>query len=315
MTGILKAGDSVEKVLVVSKKIVRNFTGGEFLLFQFTDKDGLLKGIWWDPPKVMIEEISAGDVVRVMGTIQDYKGELQVKVNDIEKLENADYDPSLFLPSSSRDGEALYGELLGLISGIGNKYLRELLEAIFSDEALKINMMNAPAAKGWHHSYLGGLLEHILDMSTIAMAAARVYAEVDSDLLIAGVILHDLGKLQELNVTNHIEYSDRGRLLGHITLGVEFINDYIRGIDGFPDELEMKVKHMVLSHHGQLEHGSPVLPMTLEALLLSYIDNMDAQVRGTLQVLQNRSGMDGNWTEYVRLLDRFFYKDNDADGS
>ncbi|HSG28164.1 MAG TPA: HD domain-containing protein, partial [Candidatus Krumholzibacterium sp.] len=173
--------------------------------------------------------------------------------------------------------------------------------------------LKAPAAKGWHHSYVGGLVEHVGDMLRIAAAVSPVYPEVDRDLLVAGVLLHDLGKLSELKVSNHIEYSDRGRLLGHISMGVAFIDEYLRGMDDFPAGTEMSLKHMILSHHGQLEHGSPVLPMTVEALLLGYIDNMDAQVRGALMTL-GRGGGEGNWTDYVKLLDRFLYRGASGDG-
>jgi 3'-5' exoribonuclease len=307
---IYNVGDEVDKIVAVSKKVVRTFAGGEFFLFQFTDKDGTMKGVMWEPPKGG-ETIEAGDVVRVSGTIQDYKGSVQLKVYDIEKLKSAEYDPSMFLPSSSRSADEMYSGIQEVISAIENQYLKGLLEKIFNDDCFRERLIKAPAAKGWHHAYLGGLVEHISDMLAIALKAARTYKEIDHDLLIAGVILHDLGKLQELTVTNHIEYSDRGRLLGHITLGIEFLNDYIRGIGDFPDDLEMKLKHMILSHHGQLEHGSPVRPMTVEALLLSYIDNMDAQVRGTLNIFDNHNKRDGKWTEYVRLLDRFFFNDRE----
>ncbi|HMA76201.1 MAG TPA: HD domain-containing protein [Candidatus Krumholzibacteriaceae bacterium] len=310
MGQILNVGDDVEKIMAVSKKVVRTFSGGEFFLFQFTDKDGVLKGVMWDPPSGS-DNIRAGDVVRVSGTIQDYKGSIQIKVYDIEKLESAQYDPAMFLPSSSKPVDEIYSEIQRIISAIDNKYLKLLLEKIFDNESFRERLISAPAAKGWHHAYIGGLVEHIYDMLQIAVKAAGIYPQIDEDLLISGVILHDLGKLQELKVTNHIEYSDRGRLLGHITLGVEFLNEYIRGIEGFPDDLEMKIKHMILSHHGKLEHGSPVRPMMVEALLLSYIDNMDAQVRGTLNIFEDHNKEDGNWTEYVRLLDRFFYYDNE----
>ncbi len=313
MNGLLKVGDNLDRILVVSKKVTRTFSGGEFLLFQFSDKDIILKGIWWDPPRDAIDGVRAGDVVRVEGTVQDYKGDLQVKVSDIEVLDRKQYDASLFLPSTKRNTEEMYSKLLDIISRFQDEYLGRLLQTVFQDESFRNRLASAPAAKGWHHSYLGGLLEHIYDMSRLALEAAKVYPEVDGDLLMAGVLLHDVGKLQELSVTNHFEYSDRGRLLGHITLGMEFVSDYIRGIDGFPDDLEMKIKHMILSHHGQLEHGSPVLPMTVEALLLSYIDNMDAQVRGTLQVIERTDSTEGNWTEYVRLLDRFFYSGSKGD--
>ncbi|UCF04622.1 MAG: HD domain-containing protein [bacterium] len=308
MLRTLKVGDRLDTVVVVAKKVRRDFSGGKFLLFQFATKEGSLKGVQWEPPAEVERGIQVDDVVRVRGEIQDYQGSLQLKVSSIEKLDELDYDPSLFLPVSERSGQDLYEDLLGIISSMENAPLRSLLEAIFGDEGFRKNFLRAPAAKGWHHSYVGGLAEHVHDMARIAERTAEVYLEVDRDLLLAGVLLHDLGKLQELSVTNHIDYSDRGRLLGHITMGVEFVGEYIRGIENFPDELEVELKHMILSHHGTLENGSPVLPMSIEALLLHYIDNMDAQVRGVLQILGKADRAEGKWTEYVRFLDRFIYR-------
>jgi len=309
MLGILQIGDNVEEVMVISKLVVREFSGGEFLLFQFSSRDGILKGVMWDPPEGLKEKIEQGDVARIKGKIQDYKGSLQLKVSGIEKLDSRDYDPAMFLPSSERDLDGIYSEILGIIDEIENPHIRDLLEAIFRDDSFRERFLTAPAAKSWHHSYVGGLAEHVYDMIRTATRTAEIYPEVDRDILLAGVILHDLGKMQEIEAAGYIDYTDRGRLLGHISLGVELLNEYIRGIDDFPDDLAMKLKHMILSHHGRLEHGSPVLPMTIESLLLSYIDDMDAQVRGALQFIGASETRSRNWTEYVRFLDRFLYSD------
>jgi len=303
----LKVGDRVDRVMVVAKKIKRDFSGGKFLLFQFSDREGVLKGVWWSPSEEADRNINADDVVRVEGDVQDYQGTLQLKVNHIEKVDRGDFDPSIFLPTSARDTGTIYEEILGIIDSTANPHIRALLQAIFRDGGFRERFLLAPAAKGWHHSYVGGLAEHIHDMLKMSLAAASVYDEVDGDLLVAGVLLHDLGKLDELSVGNHIDYSDKGRLLGHISMGVSFLDEYLRGMEGFPFELELRLKHMILSHHGLLEHGSPVVPMTLEALLLNYIDNMDAQVRGAAMVLEKSSG-DNRWTDYVKLLDRFLYR-------
>ncbi len=302
----LKVGDKIDRVVVVAKKVRRNFSGGTFLLFQFSDKDGLMKGVMWDPPIEVEESVRADDVVHITGEIQEYQGSLQIKVVAMDKMEEDEYNPSLFLPVTERDVEEIYIAILKLIEAIDNEDLRNLLNTIFGNAEFKKDFLRAPAAKGWHHSYLGGLAEHVHDMARFALRAAEIYPEVDRDVLVSGILLHDLGKIQELSVTNHIDYSDRGRLLGHITMGIEFLDECLRGLEHFPRELELHLKHIILSHHGALENGSPVLPMTVEALLVHYLDNLDAQVRGTLQVL-DRSGA-GNWTEYVRLLDRFIYR-------
>ncbi|MBU8923128.1 MAG: HD domain-containing protein [Bacteroidales bacterium] len=307
MTERISVGDRVDKVMVVAKKVARDYSGGRFLLLQFSDSEGVLKGVYWGVPQFVEDSVMTNDIVRVKGEVQEYQGAIQIKVNSLEKLSNEEFDPTLFIPSSSRDMDIVYEEILAAIGKVENPYIKELLEAVFANDSFRERFLKAPAAKGWHHSYVGGLAEHLFDMLKIALAVAEVYPEVDRDLLVAGVLLHDLGKLAELSVTNHIDYTDRGRLLGHISIGVEFLDEYLRGIEEFPVEMELRLKHMILSHHGRLEHGSPVLPMTIEALLLGYIDNMDAQVRGALMTM-GRSGGEGNWTEYVKLLDRFLYR-------
>jgi 3'-5' exoribonuclease len=314
MQGELKVGDRVERVMVVAKKVRRDFTGGKFLLFQFSDMEGILKGVLWEPTDDIERGIAMDDVVRVSGEIQEYQGSMQLRISRLEKISEGEYDPSLFLPASNRPVDEMYDELLKLITGVNDENLRGLLQAIFEEEGFRKSLVRAPAAKGWHHSYIGGLVEHTHDMVQLALKAAEIYPDVNRDLLIAGVLLHDVGKIEELSVTNHIDYSDSGRLLGHITLGVEFLDEYLRGIEGFPRELAVKLKHMIVSHHGLLENGSPIVPMTVEALLLHYIDNLDAQMRGVSQVLEKNTGRNGSWTEYVRLLDRYIYRGNEEAG-
>lgn len=308
MQGVLKVGDRVDKVMVVAKKVRRDFTGGKFLLFKFSDREGWLNGVLWEPTSEIENGIRVNDVVRVKGEIQEYQGSLQLKVSGIKKLDKDEFDPSEFLPVSPRPGDQLYDELLKVIASVNDENLRGLLQTIFEDGGFRRIFLQAPAAKGWHHAYVGGLAEHVNDMVRVALHVTEIYDAVNRDLLISGVLLHDLGKLEELAVTNHIDYSDKGRLLGHIALGLEILESYLGGMEDFPEELKLELKHMILSHHGSLENGSPVVPMTVEALLLHYIDNMDAQVRGTLQVLEKDTSDGGSWTEYVRLLDRFIYR-------
>ena len=314
MTDKMTVGDRVERVMVISKKVRRDFSGGKFLLFQFSDRDGVLKGVWWEPSKEAETSIGINDVVKVGGEITEYQGGLQLKVAWLEKLEEGEYDPSIFLPTTARDTDEVFQSIMALISSIENVHLKQLLEGIFNGEGFRDDFLRAPAAKGWHHAWVGGLAEHVLDMARLADRAAEVYSDIDRDILMAGVLLHDIGKIEELSVTNHINYSDRGRLLGHITLGSEMLECAIRETPDFPGELALRLKHLILSHHGNLEHGSPVVPMTVEAMLLHYLDNLDAQVRGVLTVIEQNGG-EGDWTEYVKLLDRFIYKGRTENGS
>jgi 3'-5' exoribonuclease len=307
-----KAAERVERVMVVARKDWRDSVNGRFLLFQFSDKEGPLKGVLWQPTEEIDRDIQINDVVRIKGEMKHYQGAFELHVGSIVKLGEKEYDAAQFVPVASEETGDLLREIMAAVSTIENGHLRELLDRIFADEEFKARFLKAPAARVWHHSYIGGLAHHVRDMAAIAIRAAEVYPEIDRDLLLCGVIVHDLGKVQELEVTNRIDYSDSGRLIGHIVLGVEFLDARMREIEGFPAELSLKLKHMVLSHHGSLEHGSPIVPMTIEAILLHYIDNLDAQTRGTLQVLDKETARPGKWTDYVKLLDRFVYRGDAA---
>ena len=309
-----KAAERVERVMVVARKDWRDSVNGRFLLFQFSDKEGPLKGVLWQPTEEIDRQIQINDVVRIKGEMKSYQGSYEIHVANIVKLNEKEYDATQFVPVAAEETGDLYNEVFGVVSTIGNEYLRRLLENIFTDEEFKLSFLRSPAARVWHHSYIGGLAQHVRDMSLVAMRAADVYPEVDRDLLVTGVLVHDLGKVQELEVSNRIDYSDCGRLIGHIVLGVELLDARMREIEGFPADLALKLKHMVLSHHGSLEHGSPVVPMTIEAILLHYIDNLDAQARGTLLVLDKETAHFGKWTEYVKLLDRFIYRGDHSRG-
>jgi len=309
-----KAAERVERVMVVARKDWRDSVNGRFLLFQFSDKDGPLKGVLWQPTEEIDREIQINDVVRIKGEMKSYQGAYELHVASIVKLGENEYDVAQFVPVASEEPRDLYEGIAAVVSGISNEHLRKLLENVFADEEFRARFLRSPAARVWHHSYIGGLAQHVRDMASIAMRAAEVYPEADRDLLLSGVLLHDLGKVYELEVTNRIDYSDNGRLIGHIVLGVELIDERIRAIEGFPPELALRLKHMILSHHGALEHGSPVVPMTIEAILLHYIDNLDAQARGTLQVLDKETARFGKWTEYVKLLDRFIYRGEETQG-
>ena len=307
-----KAAERVERVMVVARKDWRDSVNGRFLLFQFSDKEGPLKGVLWQPTEEIDRDIQVNDVVRIKGEMKQYQGAFELHVGSIVKLGEKEYDAAQFVPVAAEKTGDLFDEIMAAVSSVENEHLRALLDRIFTDEEFKPRFLKAPAARVWHHSYIGGLAHHVRDMAAIAMRAAEVYPEIDRDLLLCGVLVHDLGKVRELEVTNRIDYSDSGRLIGHIVLGVELLDERMREIEGFPEELSLKLKHMVLSHHGTLEHGSPVVPMTIEAILLHYIDNLDAQARGALQVLDKETARPGKWTEYVKLLDRFIYRGDDA---
>jgi 3'-5' exoribonuclease len=195
------------------------------------------------------------------------------------------------------------------VAGLRNDWLRRLLESFFGEPEFMARYRLAPAAKGMHHVYLGGLLEHSLAVVSLIDAIVPLYENLDRDLLVAGALLHDVGKVREMTYCRSFDYTDEGKLLGHITIGVEMVHERIIALPGFPPELAMLLKHMLLSHHGQYEYGSPKRPKTVEATILSYLDDLDSKINGIRTHIRKEGEMQGSWTSYHRLYDRYYYLD------
>jgi 3'-5' exoribonuclease len=212
-----------------------------------------------------------------------------------------------FMPVSAADPERCFADMQAHIATIADAHLRRLLELVFEDERIAAAFKQAPAAKSIHHDCLGGLVEHTLSVTRIVAMLAGHYDTVNRDLVLAGAMLHDIGKIYELSFERGFDYTDQGRLIGHIVLGMELISDTIRLIEGFPPQKAMLVKHMILSHHGQLEFGSPKRPKIPEALLLSYADDIDAKMADFTQFIAKEKRPESNWTGYHRLLNRYLY--------
>ncbi|HEJ83934.1 MAG TPA: HD domain-containing protein, partial [Desulfobacteraceae bacterium] len=191
---------------------------------------------------------------------------------------------------------------------LGNPHLQALLKAFLDDAAFLQAYCKAPAAKSMHHVYLGGLLEHSLAVADLADDICRRYPELDRDLLVAGALLHDIGKVDELRYVRTFDYTDEGKLLGHIVMGVEMIDEKLRGLESFPRPLALLLKHLLLSHHGQYEYGSPKRPKTMEAVVLNFIDDLDAKINGVRTHIEKEPDSDSAWTSYHRLYDRYFFK-------
>jgi 3'-5' exoribonuclease len=220
---------------------------------------------------------------------------------------------SEFLPASANDLEKCFKELKLFIHEIENTHLRSLIETIFDDDKIVVAFKTAPAAKTIHHDYLGGLLEHTLKVTQLAVDVSKYYKNINRDTLLAGAILHDIGKIYELSYDRSFAYTDAGRLVGHIMLGVEIITEKIKLLPDFPEDLATIIKHLILSHHGQYDFGSPKRPKTLEAFLLSYLDDIDAKMYGLTQFIKKEKKLDTKWTSYHKLLDRYIYTDTFID--
>jgi 3'-5' exoribonuclease len=305
--GDIRAGDGVEDVFVLAQKsMAQKRDGGNFLQIELSDKSGSLKGVLWDQVETTAAQVSAGDLVRVAGTVSEYRGALQIVVRTMVPVEAETVDPSDFLPTTGRDIDKMFLRLVQLGATIESKPLRKLLDRFWEDEAFVRGFKNAPAAKKMHHAYIGGLLEHTLSMALLADRVAGHYSGVDRDLLLAGAILHDIGKVREFDFKYRIDYSDEGRLLSHIVIGVRHLEEKIQTVRDFPAEMGLLLKHLIVSHHGAREFGSPEPPKTIEAVLLNYIDEIDAKVNGIREFIATEDPHEA-WTSYHRILGRHFY--------
>ena len=304
----LQPGMPVRGIFVVKKKVGREHaSGGKFLLFQFSDSTGSINGVLWDDADAVERDVAAGDLVHVEGEVQLYQGSRQVKVRRIVRADPASFDLSEFLPRSPHDPAEQYARLVAMIGTLQEPSLRRLCEGLFGDTAFAAAYRTAPAGKGWHHAHLGGLVAHVVAMLEQGELLARQHSALDRDLLVAGILLHDLGKVEELVWRSHIEYTDAGRLVGHLVQGCLLVARHMDALPEFPAELRLRLLHVIVSHHGSLDRGSPKPPMTLEAMAVHLLDQLDSQVQAVAQVVE-RAGAEEGWSEHVKLLDRVFFR-------
>ena len=304
----IKAGDWVDDIFVLSEKILSQKRDGDnFLNITISDKTGTLKGVVWDNVDQIAACITSGDFAYVNGSVSDYKGALQVVIKKMEPFPLDRIDPSDFLPQTSRNIEDMFERLVKRANTITTDYLKALIDAFFNDREFVNKFKTAPAAKKMHHAYIGGLLEHTVSMTSLADKIAGHYGGINRDLLLTGAILHDIGKIDEFEYQSKIDYSDKGRLLNHIVIGIKMVDDKLSGINNFPEDQMLLLKHMIVSHHGTREFGSPEPPKTIEAVLLNYIDEIDSKVKAVRDFIASEDP-DETWTSYHRLLERHFYK-------
>ena len=290
---------------VVKEKSLGAFRNkpGQFLNLTLGDKTGEIKGRAWDNAAELDAQLAPGTVALVTGSVEEYQGQKQVIVKSARPLTDAEYDPADFVPSSKRPREEMLAQLRGDLDLVVDPYLEALVRAFFDDEEFLEVFARAPGAKSLHHSFVGGLMEHTLAVVEVLKCARQIHSELNLDLLTAGGLLHDIGKIWELGGQLATEYTDEGQLLGHIVMTDRAVTAQIRALEGFPEDLATQLTHMLLSHHGEREFGAPIVPATLEACALHYADNLDAHVQGFKQVIAQASGS-GHWSEYHRLYER-----------
>ncbi|MBI5235087.1 MAG: HD domain-containing protein [Deltaproteobacteria bacterium] len=305
----IKERDQVAGLYLVARKDMGlSKTGKAYVNLRLMDSTGSVEARIWDNADALAALFQKDDVVSIKGYAVAYQGGIQLNVNSISAAPEGSYSVREFLPASTRAPEEMMADLDAVIAGVGNPQIRALLEAIFTDADVRARFQTAPAAKVMHHPYLGGLLEHVLSICGLASKVGSHYGKgVDVDLLICGAILHDIGKIYELTYSKSFDYTDEGRLLGHITLGIALIDDKVKGIEKFDPALLVLIKHMILSHHGHLEFGSPKRPKTTEALILYYLDDLDAKVNAIESLKRDAHEAENRWTGYQRIFERYMY--------
>ncbi len=303
----INAGDKIDDIFMLSEKnLAQKKDGNNYLNMTFSDKTGRIKGVMWDRVDEIIGGITSGDFVHIVGNVSEYRDMLQLVVKKMDVCSIDSIAPADFLPATSRDVDTMFDRLLKITATIQTVYVKNLLQAFWDDEEFVNNFKTAPAAKKVHHAYVGGLLEHSLSMAFLAEKIADHYSGVDRDMLIAGTILHDIGKIREFKYKTSIDYSDEGRLMSHIVIGIQMLDEKIEQVESFPREKALLLKHILVSHHGSREFGSPEPPKTIEAVLVNYIDEIDSKINGIREFMGSDESNE-NWTSFHRLWGRHFF--------
>jgi 3'-5' exoribonuclease len=290
--------------LVHSKEIRQKKSGELYLSLMLGDRTGELDAKMWDNVTESLDAFDRDDFVKIKGLVQVFHNRPQLTVHKVRRMDDSEIDFADYFPSSKRDPEEMWNELRGVVAGVSSVHLRSLLEALFDDPDIAQRFRRAPAAKTIHHAFLGGLIEHVLSLCSLARLVAGHYKNIDPDLLLTGVLLHDIGKIYELNYERGFSYSNDGQLLGHITIAVRMVGDKIRSLQDFPPQLRVLVEHMILSHHGQLEFGSPKVPQFPEAMLLHYLDDLDSKMECMRALVEHDRQLEGCFTSYSSALER-----------
>ena len=303
----LREGERINEIfLCKSKQTAMTKSGKPYDNVILQDKTGTLDAKIWDVGSVGIEEFDAMDYIAITGDITSFQGNLQCSIKRARKVNEGEYDPADYLPVSDKDVEVMYKELMGFIGSVKNQYLSQLLHSFFDNKEFERRFKFHSAAKSVHHGFVGGLLEHTLGVTKNCDYFAKMYPVLNRDLLLTAAIFHDIGKLKELSTFPENDYTDAGQLLGYIMIGAEWVGDAIKSIDGFPVVLANELKHCILAHHGELEFGSPKKPALVEALALSFADNIDAKMETFRELLVNVPENDTKWQGYNRFMETNF---------
>lgn len=304
----LNKGDAVDHFLLVRKCELRTSKNNkQYLALELADKSLAVNSNMFESFEEIYTKVKTGDIVKVKGSIEDYQGSPQIKVKSIRPAKFDDnVTPMDFLAKSKRNLEEMKKEFFGRVEKISNQHLRALLKNIFTEDIFE-KYSSVPAGKSWHHSYIHGLLEHTLEIIKICDLMCDFHSELNRDLLISGAILHDFGKIEELSFETGFEYTDKGKLIGHIVISAIVVSEKLKEIKDFPEELKNCLIHLILSHQGKLEHASPVVPKTVEAIALYHADELSAKVNAYKNALITELKSDSKWTKFLTLAETDLY--------
>ncbi len=304
----IKPGEKVNELfLVTEKNLAFSQKGAPYLNLRLKDKTGEVDGKIWENAIEWDKAFSKGDVIKAQGGAVSFRNTVQLSITGVRKVDDSAVEIAEYLPASKGDIDVMFADLMAFVEQIETPCLRELLHLFFHDGEVAQLFRKAPAAKSFHHVYIGGLLEHTLSVIRLLDQVTKHYQGINRDLLITGGMLHDIGKIYEYTYDTMFDYSDEGRLIGHIVIGLEMLDERIGAVEGFPTQLAMELRHLILSHHGTQEFGSPKRPKTPEALIVHFIDDLDAKVNAFQEFIQE-SDDDSHWTPFHRLFERFIYK-------
>lgn len=300
----LQEGDVVNDYFVAIRKDLREqHNGGKFLGMVFKDRTGEIGGILWNGAAGVARLFEVGDVVNVRGTCASHQERLQIRVEQVLPLREHEYDAQ-DLVNTPEGLDEVRGRYLELLNSLTNPWLKALVDSFLADEALMARLEACCAGKRWHHACRGGLLQHCYEMSRFALTACELYPALDRDLLLAAIFLHDIGKMDEMTQGLMVDYTNAGKLIGHLCMGADMVQRRIDRIDGFPESLRLQLLHCILSHHGELDRGSPVVPKTLEAMVLFHCDNLSAQTDAFLRLIDETRERGLAWSDYIPNIDR-----------
>ena len=290
--------------VVVAKQIKPKKTGEPYLALTLGDRSGQLEAKMWDNVEEVLEAFEQDDFLKVKGLINKYKQRFQLTIHKLRKLGDSEIEFADYLPKTTKDIDELWKTLSDFVSGFQNQYLKTLVQAFMADPEIAAAYRNAPAAKTLHHAYIGGLLDHVVSLFRSCDLISRNYPHINRDLLLTGAFLHDIGKIHELTYNRSFSYTTKGQLLGHLIIELEMLQAKLIQVPGFPEDLKTLVEHLIISHHGQYDFGSPKLPMFPEALMLHYLDDLDSKMEAMRAHFERESTLDGPWTSYNASLGR-----------